>query len=86
MPKVQMNMRVDQDLKIELDRIATTQHRTTTNLVEWLIKQYLEQIAKRSTASTALMELDFASVDDLHRVLVKRRPAIADTLHYLVDK
>lgn len=41
-------MRVDQDLKIELDRIATTQHRTTTNLVEWLIKQYLEQIAKRS--------------------------------------
>ncbi|OQX16202.1 MAG: hypothetical protein BWK73_04545 [Thiothrix lacustris] len=43
-----MNMRVDQDLKIELDRIATTQHRTTTNLVEWLIKQYLEQIAKRS--------------------------------------
>lgn len=48
MPKVQMNMRVEQDLKMELDRIAVTQHRTTTNLVEWLIKQYLEQIAKRS--------------------------------------
>ena len=63
MPKVQMNMRVEQDLKLELDKIAVSQHRTVTNLIEWLIKRYLEQIAKRSApaADEAMNGVVFAA-------------------------
>lgn len=43
MPKVQLNMRIEQHLKQRLDAAAEDQHRTVTNLVEWLIKQYLDQ-------------------------------------------
>lgn len=85
MAKVTLTFRIDEDLKHRLGEAAIVQHRTSGNLVEWLIKQYLEQVAKRTT-STAPVELDFASVDDLHSILAKRRPTIADTLHYLEDK
>ena len=32
-----------------LDDVAKSQNRTTANLIEWLFRQYLEQVAKRST-------------------------------------
>lgn len=52
MPKTNLITRIDPTLKEQLGDIAKAQHRTTSNLVEWLIKQYLEQIAKRSAPKT----------------------------------
>lgn len=49
-PKVILGVRVDPPIKEHLVEIAKSQNRTTSNLVEWLIKQYLDQIAKRSSA------------------------------------
>ena len=82
MPRTTLVTRIEVDLKNQLGEIAKQQNRTTSNLIEWLVKQYLGQVAN----STAPVELDFASTDDLHSVLAKRRPAIADTLRYLEDK
>lgn len=50
MAKVTLTFRIDEDLKCRLGETAKTQHRTSGNLVEWLIKQYLEQVAKRTAA------------------------------------
>jgi predicted transcriptional regulator len=50
MAKVTLTFRIDEDLKCRLGETAKTQHRTSGNLVEWLIKQYLEQVEKRSTS------------------------------------
>jgi predicted transcriptional regulator len=50
MPKIHLSMRIDQDVKLQLDDAAKKQNRTTANLIEWLFKQYLEQVAKRSTS------------------------------------
>ena len=86
MPKIHLSMRIDQDVKLQLDDAAKNQNRTTANLIEWLFKQYLEQVAKGSTSATAPVAPDFASTDGLLSALRKRRPAIADTLHYLEDK
>lgn len=86
MAKVTLTFRIDEDLKDRLGEAAKAQHRTTSNLVEWLIKQYLEQNTKRSASSATTVELDFAHMDDLHSVLSNRRPALADTLKYLEDK
>ena len=85
MPRTTLVTRIEVDLKNQLGEIAKQQNRTTSNLIEWLVKQYLGQVANRTTSITPT-ELDFASTDDLHSVLAKRRPAIADTLRYLEDK
>ena len=85
MPRTTLVTRIEVDLKNQLGEIAKQQNRTTSNLIEWLVKQYLGQVAKPIN-STAPVELDFASTDDLHSVLAKHRPAIADTLRYLEDK
>ncbi|SKA90216.1 hypothetical protein SAMN02745130_03113 [Thiothrix eikelboomii] len=84
MAKVTLTFRIDEDLKCRLGETAKTQHRTSGNLVEWLIKQYLDQVAKRP--SSPPQELEFASPDDLHSILSQRRPALVDTLQYLEDK
>lgn len=49
MAKVNLVTRIETDLKDRLGEVAKVQNRTTSNMVEWLIKQYLEQVAKRST-------------------------------------
>lgn len=67
MPKTNLITRIDPALKDQLGNIAKAQHRTTSNLVEWLITQYLDQVAKRT--SPPPQELDFASPDDLHSVI-----------------
>ena len=85
MPRTTLVTRIEVDLKNQLGEIAKQQNRTTSNRIEWLVKQYLGQVAK-PTNSKAQVELDFASTDDLHSVLAKRRSAIADTLRYLEDK
>ncbi|OQX10862.1 MAG: hypothetical protein BWK73_19080 [Thiothrix lacustris] len=46
--KAILGVRVSPAIKEQLAEIAKAQHRTSSNLVEWLIKQYLEQLAKRS--------------------------------------
>lgn len=51
MPRTNLVTRIEIDLKEQLGDIAKKQNRTTSNLVEWLIKQYLEQITKRSAAT-----------------------------------
>lgn len=85
--KAILGVRVSPAIKEQLAEVAKAQHRTSSNLVEWLIKQYLEQISKRSTANAPQSAvLDFVTQDDLHSVLANRRPAIADTLRYLEDK
>ncbi|OQX16193.1 MAG: hypothetical protein BWK73_04835 [Thiothrix lacustris] len=87
MPRIQFNMRIEQDIKQGLDDAAKSQNRTTANLIEWLLKQYIEQVAKRGTSrAPAEVELDFATPDELHTAITHRRPAIADTLKYLEDK
>ena len=86
MPRIQFNMRIEQDIKQGLDDAAKIQNRTTANLIEWLFKQYLNQMAKRSTSSPTAVELDFAALNDMQSILDIRRPAVADTLHYLEDK
>ena len=85
MPRTTLVTRIEVDLKNQLGEIAKQQNRTTSNLIEWLVKQYLGQVAQ-PTSSTASMKFDFTSRDDLHSVLAKRRPAIANTLRYLEDK
>ena len=87
MPRTTLVTRIEVDLKDQLGEVAKQQNRTTSNLIEWLVKQYLEQVAKRGSAPSAMtVELDFASTDDLHSILSQRRPTIADTLKYLEDK
>ena len=85
MPRTTLVTRIEVELKNQLGEIAKQQNRTTSNLIEWLVKQYLGQVAQ-PTSSTASMKFDFTSRDDLHSVLAKRRPAIANTLRYLEDK
>jgi predicted transcriptional regulator len=46
--KAILGVRVSPAIKEQLAEVAKAQHRTSSNLVEWLIKQYLEQIAKRN--------------------------------------
>ena len=46
--KAILGVRVSPTIKEQLAEVAKSQHRTSSNLVEWLIKQYLEQIAKRN--------------------------------------
>ena len=85
MPRTTLVTRIEADLKDQLGEVAKQQNRTTSNLIEWLVKQYLEQVAKGSTSATAPVAPDFASTDGLLSALRKRRPAIADTLHSLED-
>ena len=82
--KAILGVRISPDVKQQLAAVAKAQHRTSSNLVEWLIKQYLEQVP--FPANTSVANVDFATTNELSRVLNKRRPAIADTLHYLEDK
>ena len=82
--KAILGVRISPDVKQQLAAVAKAQHRTSSNLVEWLIKQYLEQVP--FPANTPVANVDFATTNELSRVLNKRRPAIADTLHYLEDK
>ena len=84
MPKIHLSMRIDQDVKLQLDDAAKKQNRTTANLIEWLFKQYLSQLA--TYKSTTTVEPDFSAMNNLNDSLMKRRPAIAETLHYLEDK
>ncbi len=83
--KAILGVRVSPAIKEQLAEVAKAQHRTSSNLVEWLIKQYLDQIAAKRTIPIT-PEFEFASVDDLQSVLSQRRPTIADTLNYLEDK
>lgn len=83
--KAILGVRISPAIKAQLAEVAKAQHRTSSNLVELLIKQYLDQLAaKRTTPTTP--EFEFASTDELQSVLGQRRPAIADTLKYLEDK
>lgn len=50
MPRTTLVTRIEVDLKDQLGEVAKQQNRTTSNLIEWLVKQYLEQVAKRSTS------------------------------------
>lgn len=52
MPRTTLVTRIEVDLKDQLGEIAKQQNRTTSNLIEWLVKQYLEQVAKRTTTKT----------------------------------
>ena len=84
MPRTTLVTRIEVDLKDRLGEVAKQQNRTTSNLIEWLVKQYLSQVAIHK--STTTVEPDFAAINNLNDVLIKRRPAIAETLHYLEDK
>ncbi len=81
-----LNIRIEPSLKDSVYAAAKAESRTVASFVIHALRQYLEQNAKRSASSATTVELDFASVDDLHSVLSQRRPAIADTLKYLEDK
>lgn len=48
--KAILGVRVSPAVKEQLAEVAKAQHRTSSNLVEWLIKQYLDQVAKRGGA------------------------------------
>ena len=48
MAKVNLVTRIETDLKDRLGEVAKVQNRSTSNMVEWLIKQYLEQLAKHN--------------------------------------
>jgi predicted transcriptional regulator len=84
MPRTTLVTRIEVDLKDRLGEVAKQQNRTTSNLIEWLVKQYLSQVTIHK--STTAVEPDFAAINNLNDVLIKRRPAIAETLHYLEDK
>lgn len=86
MPRTTLVTRIEPDVKEQLAAVAKAQHRTSSNLVEWLIKQYLDQVANRDTSPTTDVKMDFAQADELSAILGERRPAIADTLKYLEDK
>jgi uncharacterized protein (DUF1778 family) len=81
-----LNIRIEPSLKDSVYAAAKAESRTVASFVIHALKQYLEQNTKRSASSATTLELDFAHMDDLHSVLGKRRPAIADTLIYLEDK
>ena len=81
-----LNIRIEPSLKDSVYAAAKSESRTVASFVIHALKQYLEQNTKRSASSAMTVELDFASVDDLHSILSQRRPAIADTLKYLEDK
>jgi hypothetical protein len=61
MPKIQFNMRIEQDLKMGLEESAKSQNRTASNLVEWLIKQYLEQLTNRGAPSPDAFDTKIAA-------------------------
>ena len=84
--KIMFGVRMSEETKNRLFDAAKAQNRTASNLAELVLIQYLDQISKRSTSSPTAVDLDFASMDTMHSVLGMRRPAIADTLHYLEDK
>ena len=47
--KAILGVRISPVIKEQLAEVAKAQHRTSSNLVEWLIRQYLEQVAKRGS-------------------------------------
>lgn len=61
MAKVNLVTRIETDLKDRLGEVAKVQNRTTSNMVEWLIKQYLEQLAKRSAPSPDAFDAKIAA-------------------------
>lgn len=61
MAKVNLVTRIDIDLKDRLGEVAKVQNRTTSNMVEWLIKQYLEQLAQRNVPSPDAFDAKIAA-------------------------
>lgn len=61
MAKVNLVTRIETDLKDRLGEVAKVQNRTTSNMVEWLIKQYLDQVAKRSAPSPDAFDAKIAA-------------------------
>ncbi len=85
--KAILGVRITPTIKQQLAEVAKAQHRTSSNLVEWLIKQYLDQVTQQvRETSPSTMEIEFAKPDEVQLILTKRRPAIAATLDYLQDK
>lgn len=85
--KAILGVRINPTIKQQLAEVAKAQHRTSSNLVEWLIKQYLDQLTQQvRETSVSTLEVEFAKPDEVQLTLTKRRPAIATTLDYLQDK
>lgn len=85
--KAILGVRITPTIKQQLAEVAKAQHRTSSNLVEWLIKQYLDQVTQQvRETSASTLEVEFAKPDEVQLTLTKRRPAIATTLDYLQDK
>lgn len=85
--KAILGVRINPTIKQQLAEVAKAQHRTSSNLVEWLIKQYLDQVTQQvRETSASTLEVEFAKPDEVQLTLTKRRPAIAATLDYLQDK
>lgn len=61
MAKVNLVTRIETDLKDRLGEVAKVQNRTTSNMVEWLIKQYLDQVAQRSAPSPDAFDAKIAA-------------------------
>lgn len=84
MPRTTLVTRIESDLKDRLGEAAKAHNRSVSNLVEWVLKQYLDQMTKRPIL--APQEIEFPNSNELHSVLSQRRPTIADTLKYLENK
>jgi predicted transcriptional regulator len=61
MPKVNLVTRIESNLKDRLGEAAKVQNRTTSNMVEWLIKQYLEQLTNRNVPSPDAFDAKIAA-------------------------
>jgi predicted transcriptional regulator len=59
--KAILGVRVSPSIKEQLAEVAKAQHRTSSNLVEWLIRQYLEQLTNRSAPSPDAFDAKIAA-------------------------
>ena len=50
MPRTTLVTRIEANLKTQIGEVAKKQNRTTSNLVEWLLKQYLSQVTQSPIA------------------------------------
>ena len=50
MPRTTLVTRIEANLKTQIGEVAKKQNRTTSNLVEWLLKQYVSQVTQSPIA------------------------------------
>lgn len=60
-PKAILGVRISPPMKEQLAEVAKAQHRSSSSLVEWLIKQYLEQLTNRSAPSPDAFDAKIAA-------------------------